>query len=105
MDVPHRHEHAMDRATFLGLPEGVDLVSVTPSPSGVLLVDVVSRRVAGSCPGCGARSERVHSSYARTVADAPCADRQVTMRWRVHKFRCSNSRCSQQILTERFPTH
>jgi transposase len=39
------------------------------------------------------------------MADVPCAGRQVTMNWHVHRFRCSNRACPQRIFTERFPTY
>ena len=53
-----------------------------------------------------AHRQRVSSRpYTQTVADVPCAGRQVTMKWHVHRFRCSNSACSLRNCTERFPTH
>ena len=53
----------------------------------------------------GTLSDQVHSSYIRTVADVPCAGRQVTMSWQAHRFRCNNRACSQRIFTERFPAY
>jgi len=94
----------MDLAHILQLPEGVHPVQVTLLPTLVRL-EVTSTRAAGSCPRCGIRSDQVHSSYTRTVADVPCAGRQVIMRWHAHRSRCSNSACAQRIFTERFPTH
>jgi transposase len=94
----------MDLARILQLPDGVHPVRMTLLPA-VVRLDVASTRAAGSCPRCGALSEQIHSSYTRTVADVPCAGRQVTMNWQVHRFRCSNSACAQRIFTERFPTH
>jgi hypothetical protein len=65
----------MDLAPILELPEGVHPVQVTLLPALVRL-EVTSKRAAGSCPRCGALSDRVHSSYTRTVADVPCAGRE-----------------------------
>jgi transposase len=94
----------MDLATILQLPEGIHPVSVTLLPA-LIRLEVTSTRSAGPCPRCGTLSNQVHSSYTRTVADVPCAGRQVRMRWRVQRFRCANHGCPQRIFTERLPTH
>src|SRR5262249_11110700 len=75
---------------------GKVIVSLTLLPARMQL-EVASERGAGACPRCGTQSERIHTSYTRTVADVPCAGRQVTMTWHVHRFRCSTSACSQPI--------
>jgi hypothetical protein len=40
-----------------------------------------------ACPGCGACSTRVHSSYRRFLADAPSAGRSVVLQLRARQFR------------------
>src|SRR5260370_26765563 len=47
-------------------------------------------------------SRFLHSSYARTVADIPCAGQPVRIILRVRKFRCPDSACAQKVVTERF---
>lgn len=49
------------------------------------------------------RSKRVQSVYRRTVADLPLAGRQLILRFRVRRFRCSARRCPRVIFAERFP--
>ncbi len=53
------------------------------------------------CPRCGQRSQRVHSRYARTLADLPWATLVVQLRVRVRKFFCDNAACPQRIFGER----
>src|SRR5215831_8434222 len=73
---------------------------------GGLLVDRVSSAGAGgvviearcgsagaACPACGTWSSRVHSGYARTVADGPAGGRPVLIRLRVRRFFCGNPGC------------
>src|SRR5215207_6584205 len=55
------------------------------------------------CPLCTRRSKRVQSVYYRTVADLPLAGRQLCLRLRVRRFRCSAPHCLRAIFAERFP--
>jgi transposase len=54
-----------------------------------------------SCPLCGERSDRVHSRYARTLADLPWAALAVRLRVQVRKFFCDNDACPRRIFAER----
>jgi transposase len=58
-----------------------------------------------ACRGktCHQLSARVHGSYQRTVADLPCAGRNVLLMLTVRKFVCSTPACSHKIFTERLP--
>jgi hypothetical protein len=56
---------------------------------------------AAPCPVCGQRSRRVHSRYARTIADLPWAGQPVQLRLTVRKFRCENANCPRRIFAER----
>src|SRR5215216_2034851 len=58
---------------------------------------------AARCPLCGWRAARVHSRYARTVADLPWATLAVRLRVRVRRFFCDNDACPRQIFAERLP--
>jgi transposase len=53
------------------------------------------------CPRCGQRSDRVHSRYARTLADLPWAGVAVHLRVSVRKFFCDNATCLRRIFSER----
>lgn len=94
----------MEPAALLGLPPGLQLVHVTVLPSAVL-VEVCSHRSSSPCPRCSRASDRVHSYYVRTVADVPCAGRQVCITLQVRKFRCPHGACEQKVFTERIPDY
>src|SRR5260370_15531274 len=55
------------------------------------------------CPECHQPSARIHGSYQRTVADLPCAGRNVILALTVRKFVCTMPTCSRKIFTERLP--
>jgi transposase len=55
------------------------------------------------CPECHQPSARIHGHYQRTVADLPCAGRNVILALTVRKFVCTTSSCPRQIFTERLP--
>ncbi len=94
----------MELSALLGLPEGLELLTVGELTSTVL-VEVCSHRFTSPCPHCGTPSDRVHSYYTRTVADVPCAGRQVRITLQVRKFRCTNSACPRKVFTERLPDY
>jgi transposase len=56
------------------------------------------------CPGCHVRTCRIHSRYARTLADLPWGTYHVRLQVQVRKFFCDNPTCPRQIFTERLPT-
>src|SRR5260370_33668932 len=55
------------------------------------------------CPECHQPSTRIHGNYQRTVADLPCAGRNVLLMLTVRKFVCSTPTCPYKIFTERLP--
>jgi transposase len=69
----------------------------------VVTVHVSSRKRSGVCPLCGRRSTRVHSHYARILADLPWQGRRVRLRWHSRRFFCDYRRCLRRIFTERLP--
>ena len=81
---------------------GLRLEQVTLDGETVTLHLAASARFA-RCPLCTRRSKRVQSIYHRTVADLPLAGRQLLLRLRVRRFRCSSRRCLRVIFAERFP--
>ena len=69
----------------------------------IVRVDAQCTTVGAACPGCGAWSTRVHSSYLRFPADVPSAGRSVVLQLRVRRFRCQNDRCPRRTFAEQIP--
>src|SRR5207302_8865565 len=67
-----------------------------------LLVRSTQTRV--SCPLCATPARRIHSRYARILADLPWADYRVRLQLRVREWFCRNRQCRRRIFTERLPT-
>lgn len=77
----------MEGSPFLPLSEGLHIEQVT-AYAHELLVQVISSSPTACCPLCGVQAWRIHSRYARRVADLLCAGRQVTLLLTVGKFFC-----------------
>jgi zinc-finger of transposase IS204/IS1001/IS1096/IS1165 len=84
------------------LPAGIAVTSVRPSASE-LVIAVACATASMPCPECHQSSARIHGHYQRTVADLPCAGRNVLLMLTVRKFVCSTPTCSHKIFTERLP--
>jgi transposase len=69
-----------------------------------ITLHVTSTHARVPCPLCHVPTARVHSRYARTVADLPWGIYAVCLQLRVRKFFCDNVACPRQIFTERLPT-
>src|SRR2546430_6265292 len=89
-------------SSILHLPAGITITSVHPSVTE-LTVDVACHAPSMPCPECHQLSARIHGSYQRTVADLPCAGRNVLLLLTVRKFVCSTPTCPHKIFTERLP--
>jgi transposase len=68
---------------------------------GRVTIRAVSGATGVRCPVCGEPTDRVHSRYARTLADLPWAGVAVRLRVRVRKFFCANPACPRAVFTER----
>jgi len=68
-----------------------------------LHLDAATTRRAARCPLCGHRSTRVHSFYARTIADLLCTGARLTIHVRTRRFVCRVRGCARKIFTERLP--
>ncbi|RCS21568.1 transposase family protein, partial [Phyllobacterium salinisoli] len=68
----------------------------------VISVAAYGRSQDCKCPHCGTASRRVHSRYARTIADLPCAGRRIELHLTVRRFVCSAAHCRRKIFAERF---
>ncbi|MGW0365894.1 transposase family protein [Streptomyces sp. NPDC002990] len=66
-------------------------------------LDAQCTTAGAACPGCGACSTRVHSSYLRFLADVPSAGRSVVLQLRVRRFRCRNTKCPRRTFVEQIP--
>ena len=65
---------------------------------------VRSTQATAPCPLCTTSARRIHSHYARTLADLPWAHYRVRLQLRVRKWFCPNTSCKRRIFTERLPT-
>ena len=79
-----------DSRTILPAPKLLNLLGVRADENAIILAASTSSRVA-LCPLCGKRSARVHSRYARTLADLPWQGIPVTVRLRVRRFFCDRT--------------
>ncbi len=91
-----------DSRTILPAPKLLNLLGVRADENAIILAASTSSRVA-LCPLCGKRSARVHSRYARTLADLPWQGIPVTVRLRVRRFFCDHKDCNRTIFAERLP--
>jgi transposase len=66
----------------------------------IVRVGVRCTTAGAACPGCGAWSTSVHSSYLRFPADVPSAGRSVVLQLRVRRFRCGNAECPRRTFVE-----
>jgi len=89
-------------SSLFHLPAGIAITSVHPSASE-LVIGVACQAVSMPCPECHQSSVRIHGHYQRTVADLPCAGRNVILALTVRKFVCSTPSCPRRIFTERLP--
>jgi len=96
---------------FLSCPNPVDLgvllphlagviVEAVTAAAGLLLVTARARAPEASCPGCGTVSGRVHSRYARTLADAAVGGRPVAIVLAVRRFFCAAPGCPRKTFAE-----
>lgn len=77
--MTERSKDARDRFRASNLvPDGfiVDAVVIDGTTA---LITVRSAAKASACPGCGIRSQRIHSRYYRRLADPPIAGRPVRL--------------------------
>jgi transposase len=87
---------------FLPHLKGLRLEAVESHEDGidVLLTTV---RPRAPCPLCRRASRRVHSRYARTVADLPWGGVRVTLRVQARRFHCRHAACPRRVFCERLP--
>jgi len=86
------------------LPTGVGLVLERGQLCGQIVHLFVRLAASGAaCPICARWSEAFHSSYQRSIADLPIADRQAVVHLRVRRFRCHEPTCLRKTFVEQVP--
>jgi transposase len=88
--------------TLFHLPAAIAVTSVHPRASE-LVIGVACHTSSMLCPQCHEPSARIHGHYQRTVADLPCAGRNVILALTLRKFVCTTPSCPRRIFTERLP--
>ena len=76
------------------------IVEAVTAAAGLLLVTARARAPEAACPKCGAVSRRVHSRYARTLADAAVGGRPVAIALAVRRFFCAAPGCPRKTFSE-----
>jgi transposase len=83
------------------VPRGF-VVDAAVSDGEATLITVRPASKTGACPGCGTRSDRVHSRYPRRLADLPMAGKPVRLTVVARRFHCDAVLCGRRIFAERF---
>jgi zinc-finger of transposase IS204/IS1001/IS1096/IS1165 len=78
---------------------GLVVERIEPAGAGVV-IGARSRAAGAACPACGTWSSRVHSGYARTVADGPAGGRAVVICLAVRRLFCRNPACAVVTFAE-----
>ncbi|MDP4026452.1 ISL3 family transposase [Methylobacterium sp. NEAU 140] len=84
------------------IPPSLRVVAVTTEPQHVTVL-AVPRSTAPCCPACRIRSDRVHGSYERHLADLPWQGCSVGLRVRLRRLRCRNPACPRRTFSETPP--
>jgi transposase len=91
--------HQLRTSTLV--PPGFIVEQVSRDGAGVQIT-LCHKALWGLCPGCGTKSDRVHSRYRRLLADLPMAGRPVRLLLLARRFHCDAPCCSRRIFAERF---
>jgi transposase len=70
-------------------------------PRLILVATMMSPK--STCPDCRQPTDRIHSSYRRTLADLPWATTPIELSLTVRRFFCRTCTCARQTFTERLP--
>jgi len=92
----------VDVPAFLPHLEGLRIDEYAATAERITL-RVAATTAAAPCPACQLPAQRIHSRYARTVADVSWGGVPVTLRVQVRRFFCGNIACPQHIFAERLP--
>ena len=75
---------------------------IIAEPHLILVAAMMSPK--STCPDCCQPTDRIHSSYPRTLADLPWATTPIALRLTVRRFFCRTCTCARQTFSERLPT-
>jgi transposase len=84
----------------LPIPRSLHVETLLLDEDGLTIL-ASAKATDAPCPLCEQRSDRIHSRYARTLADLPWAGVAVHLRVSVRKFFCNNATCRRRIFAER----
>ncbi len=84
------------------IPKGLRTEQLSIERGGVT-ISVASVEPSARCPVCDRPSRRVHSRYARKLADLPWHGTPVILRAGVRRFFCDEASCERRIFCERLP--
>lgn len=79
---------------------GVVIRSLIQQPHAIT-VELECTHSTACCPICSHPSNRIHSGYVRTIRDLPWADKAITLKIGVRRFRCEQQNCPRKIFAER----
>jgi hypothetical protein len=79
------------------------VVEGVAAAAGLLLVLARAKVGEAACPACGTVSDRMHSRYARRLADAAIGGRRVVIRLSVRRFFCASAGCQRRTFAEQVP--
>ena len=68
-----------------------------------VLISGHARAALSRCRRCGRESDRVHSRYVRTLADAVIGGRPAAIRFAARRFFCDNPGCTAVTFAEQVP--
>jgi transposase len=63
---------------------------------------VKSRQKLLPCAYCGAKSNKAHSTYRRTIQDLPISGKKVYLKIQCRKMFCRNAACIRKTFAEKF---
>ena len=92
----------MSTSTLLPTGNGLHVLQVTTGADKIV-IDLAVVATSAVCPVCHHASTRVHSRYARTLADMPWNRVAVQINVQARKFFCDQSGCCRRIFTEPLP--
>src|SRR5215216_5367105 len=89
----------MSPAAVLPIPRSFHVETLLFDEVGLTIL-VAAEATDVRCPVCGEPAERIHSRYARTLADLPWAGVAVRVRVQARRFFCDNPTCPRSIFAE-----
>ncbi|MEN3237977.1 MULTISPECIES: ISL3 family transposase [Methylobacterium] len=90
----------MSKRLLPHIPAGLVVEQVDLEPDRII-ISTHPRATAAACPGCGETSTRLHSRYARTLADLPRQGRRVVIAVQTRRWRYPQPHCPCRVFAER----